>query len=279
MSENISIEGSVAALTALENLLQPTKDLKAVFEHAKNIEAETRRLLAEQQQAEAKASQAKRLSAQYDKEIAEKQGEIERLAEQKSNLIDEGTQRAQQTQATVKRELEKMRLSAATQKKQFMRELTDLAATIEQKRKEIARLEENRRDLAGGAQQIEANAMAASETMNANKRSLEHDVANLQAQKLQLNSEVKRLQANMDDAKRYEAEKKKAEESTHRAKQELSAMEAQLSAKRADLTDLNQAIRLLKEEAAAYAQETGQLQAKKGQLQSEIKRLEREARA
>ncbi len=279
MSENISINDSVAALTALENLLQPTKDLKAVFQRAKDIETVTNKLLAEQKQAEAATSQAKRLLTQFEKQIAEQRGEIERLGEQKSNLIDEATERAKVSLVTVKAELDKMRLSAANQKKQLTREITDKTATLEQINKKIEKAQSNQRDIMGGAQQIEAEAMRQNEQLNRNKQSLERDVANAQAHLLQLNSEIKRRETNLDEAKRYEAERKQAADAAHRAKQELSAMQAELEAKRMELTDLHNATRLVKEEMAAYAQETQTLQAKRGQLQGEIKRLEREARA
>ena len=282
MSEIKTINDAINVLAPFKNVFRAADYLESVFQRAAGIEEDTQKLKNEQLRAEAATSQAKRDLLALQAKLAEARAEVEMMAEQKSNLIDEGTERAKVSLVTVKAELDKARQNAAHTRKDLARDITDKTATVEQLKKAIERLQANKKELEGAATSIEANAISQNEQINANKQALEREVGNLQAQKLTLNSEVKRLQANLEEAKRHDAERKQAQESAHRAKQELQAIADQLEAKRQDLSDLNESNRAAKEIAAiaseekrVLARETANLQAQKTKLEREIAQREK----
>lgn len=200
----MNISDCVKELQAFENTFAAAKQLRDIFEQAKGIEAEKNRLKAEMDAAVIKTEQAKRELAQLEKKLADARLEVELAAEQKSNWIEEGTKRAQESLKTVKAELDRVRGLAAKQKQALTREITDMTANREQLKKEVATMTASKRNLEGGAQRVENEALRASERINQDKQSLEREVANLQNQKSQLGHEVKRLETRLDEIQRDE---------------------------------------------------------------------------
>src|SRR5690242_12058871 len=157
---------------------------------AKRAEEATQRAKLEQQRAEAATAQAKRTLSEVEAEILAARREIEHAAEQKSNLIDEGTVRAQEQLKVVKADLDKARQNAAQQRKELLREITDKTATVEQLNKAIQTAQETRRAAEAAAKSIEDEGIRNNERINKDRQALEREVGNLEAQKLMLNSEI-----------------------------------------------------------------------------------------
>jgi len=133
----------------LERELAVAKQRKTSEEKQTQAKAATEKAIAEQRQAEAATSNAKRELLALQAKISEARAEVEMMAEQKSNLIDEGTERAKVSLVTVKAELDKARQNAAHTRKELARDITDKTATVEQLKKAIERLQANKKELEG----------------------------------------------------------------------------------------------------------------------------------
>ena len=267
----------------LETELAVARKRKAMEEENAQLRSQSEQLLVEQQHAEAAAAMAKRQLSEFEKQIDQARREIEHLAEQKSNLVDEGTVRARSQLAVVQKELETARIARTEQKKHMDREINDRNAAIEQLNKKIATALENLRDLEGGAKRIEANAIAQNEKINADKQALERDVSNLQERKLTLGHEARTLEAkikaNREEIDKLEQELEQAREQAATAKRENAAMQAQLEAKRTELTEISRAFNAVKEEKGKIEKDRDALVAQRVKLKGEIKKIERQARA
>src|SRR6185503_19447682 len=144
MSEIKTINDAINVLAPFKNVFRAADYLESVFERAKGIDDETQQLKSEQQKALSDTSNAKREVVALRAQIAELRAEVEMMVEQKSNLIDEGTERAKVSLVTVKAELDKARQNAAHVRKELARDITDKTATVEQLKKAIERLQANK---------------------------------------------------------------------------------------------------------------------------------------